>query len=85
MLSMTLNTLIYDFNHGINFFTYERQFMTKILRESSSTTRELSGGSIIDIITGIEIILVKKNELSFFDGLLMFLLFSQGFSIYLKI
>ena len=77
MLSMTLSTLIYDFNHGINFFTYERQFMTKILRERSSTTRELSGGSIVDIITDIEIILVKKNELPFFDGLLMVLTFSS--------
>ena len=56
ILSKTLDTVIYDFIQGINFFTYERQFMKKLLRLMRITIKELSDRSIIDITTAFEII-----------------------------
>ena len=55
ILSKTLDALIYNFIQGIDFFTYERQLMTKILKAGRSTTREFSDGSIVEIKTAVEI------------------------------
>ena len=83
ILSKNLDTSIYDFIQGINFFTYERQLMTKFQRAGRSNTRELSGRSFVDITTAVDIAFLNSPNLTAYYW--FFFSFSKIFNLCEKI